>query len=113
MTGNVPVAVAFGNGIGAPAGYIFATVVLTVFSIGFVAMARRITSAVAFYGFISHGLGRVMGLASGLLAVLAYVVFEASIVGIFAYFADTTINAQLGLDLPWQLYAGSVPAHPS
>ncbi|SMD17748.1 APC family permease [Kibdelosporangium aridum] len=105
MTGNVPVAVAFGNGIGAPAGYIFATVVLTVFSIGFVAMARRITSAGAFYGFISHGLGRVMGLASGLLAVLAYIVFEASIVGIFAYFADTTINAQLGLDLPWQLYA--------
>ncbi|MBP2327853.1 amino acid transporter [Kibdelosporangium banguiense] len=106
MTGNVPVAVAFGNGIGAPAGYIFATVVLTIFSIGFVAMARRITSAGAFYGFISHGLGRVIGLASGLLAVLAYIVFEASIVGIFAYFADTTINAQLGVDLPWQVYAG-------
>ncbi len=106
MTGNVPVAVAFGTGIGAPAGYIFATVVLTIFSIGFVAMARRITAAGAFYGFISHGLGRVIGLASGLLAVLAYVVFEASIVGIFAYFADTTINAQLGVDLPWQLYAG-------
>ncbi|GAB3895185.1 APC family permease [Kibdelosporangium lantanae] len=80
--------------------------VLTVFSVGFVAMSRRITAAGAFYGFISHGLGRVVGLASGLLAVLAYVVFEASIVGIFAYFADNTINAQLGIDLPWQVYAG-------
>jgi amino acid transporter len=106
MTGNVPVAVAFGNGVGAPAGYIFATVVLTIFSVGFVAMSRRITAAGAFYGFVSHGLGRVIGLASGLLAVLAYVVFEASIVGIFAYFADNTINAQLGIDLPWQVYAG-------
>lgn len=106
MTGNVPVAVAFGNGTGAPAGYIFATVVLTIFSVGFVAMARNITAAGAFYGFVSHGLGRVIGLASGLLAVLAYIVFEASIVGIFAYFADNTMKAQLGVDLPWQLYAG-------
>jgi amino acid transporter len=106
MTGNVPVAVGAGNGIGAPAGYLFATVVLTVFSIGYVAMTRHITATGAFYGFISQGLGRVIGLASGLLAVLAYIVFEASIVGIFAYFAESTVSAQFGVHLPWQLYAG-------
>ncbi|MFE3198826.1 APC family permease [Embleya sp. NPDC059237] len=105
MTGNLPIAVGFGNGIGAPAGYLFATLVLSVFSIGYVAMAKHITSAGAFYGYISHGLGRVVGMASGLLAVLAYVVFEASIVGIFAYFADTTVNAQFGVDLNWSIYA--------
>jgi hypothetical protein len=43
MTGNVPVAVGFGNGTGAPAGYLFATVVLTIFTVGYVAMARYIT----------------------------------------------------------------------
>jgi len=105
MTGNLPIAVGFGNGIGAPAGYLFATLVLSVFSIGYVAMAKHITSAGAFYGYISHGLGRVVGMASGLLAVLAYVVFEASIVGIFSYFADTTVNDQLGVDLNWSIYA--------
>ncbi|MFJ8587229.1 APC family permease [Streptomyces sp. NPDC093595] len=110
MTGNLPIAVGFGNGTGAPAGYLFATLVLTVFSVGYVAMAKRITAAGAFYGYISHGLGRIAGMASGLLAVLAYIVFEASIVGVFAYFARTTVAAQLGVDLPWILYAAAMLA---
>ncbi|MGW0735807.1 APC family permease [Streptomyces sp. NPDC002851] len=105
MTGNVPIAVGFGNGTGAPAGYLFATLVLTVFSVGYVAMAKRITAAGAFYGYISHGLGRAAGMASGMLAVLAYVVFEASIVGVFSYFAKTTVADQLGVDLHWTVYA--------
>ncbi|MER5295170.1 APC family permease [Streptomyces pharetrae] len=108
MTGNLPIAVGFGNGTGAPAGYLFATVVLTVFSVGYVAMARRITAAGAFYGYISHGLGRITGMASGMLAVLAYIVFEASIVGVFSYFAQTTVEDQLGVDLPWIVYAAAM-----
>ncbi|MFF1378084.1 APC family permease [Streptomyces sp. NPDC058308] len=110
MTGNLPIAVGTGNGTGAPAGYLFATLVLTVFSVGYVAMAKRITAAGAFYGYISHGLGRVAGMASGMLAVLAYVVFEASIVGVFAYFARTTVLDQLGVGLPWVLYAAGMLA---
>ncbi|GAA0679926.1 APC family permease [Kitasatospora atroaurantiaca] len=105
MTGNLPVIVGGGNGVHAPAGFLFVTVVLTVFTIGYVAMARHITTAGAFYGFVSHGLGRVVGMASGLLAVLAYVVFEASIVGIFAYFAEQTFAAQFGIHWSWQVYA--------
>ncbi|MDN3293438.1 APC family permease [Streptomyces ficellus] len=110
MTGNLPIAVGFGNGTGAPAGYLFATLVLTVFSVGYVAMAKRITAAGAFYGYISHGLGRIAGMASGMLAVLAYIVFEASIVGVFAYFTRTTVADQLGVDLPWILYAAGMLA---
>jgi hypothetical protein len=37
MTGNLPVAVGFGNGLGAPGGFVIATIVSTIFSIGFVA----------------------------------------------------------------------------
>ncbi|OKJ97094.1 amino acid permease [Streptomyces sp. CB03234] len=112
MTGNLPIAVGFGNGngTGAPAGYLFATLVLTVFSVGYVAMAKRITAAGAFYGYISHGLGRIAGMASGMLAVLAYIVFEASIVGVFAYFTKTTVADQLGVDLPWIVYAAAMLA---
>jgi amino acid transporter len=108
MTGNLPIAVGFGNGTGAPAGFLFATVVLTVFSVGYVAMAKRITAAGAFYGYISHGLGRIAGMASGMLAVLAYVVFEASIVGVFSYFAQTTVHDQLGADISWIWYAAAM-----
>ena len=53
MTGNVPVAVGFGNGTGAPAGYLVATVVLTLFSVGYIAMSRYITAAGAFQSTLS------------------------------------------------------------
>lgn len=65
MTGNVPFMVSAGNGIGAPASYLVAMVVLAIFAVGFTSMAKHITSTGAFYGFISYGLGRTAGLASG------------------------------------------------
>jgi amino acid transporter len=108
MTGNVPVAVGYGNGTGAPAGFLFATVVLSIFAVGYVAMARHITTAGAFYGFVSHGLGRPLGMASGFLMLAAYMTMEASLVGIFAAFFDGTMNSQVGVDLPWLVYAAVV-----
>ncbi|MCT9929278.1 APC family permease [Planotetraspora sp. A-T 1434] len=105
MTGNVPIAVGFGNGLGAPAGYLFATIVLTIFSVGYVAMAKHITSAGAFYGYISHGLGQVVGMVAGLLATMAYVVFEASIIGFFAYSANDTFKTLAHVDIHWLWFA--------
>jgi amino acid transporter len=105
MTSNTPIAVGFGNGIGAPAGFLFATIILTLFTIGYVAMARHITTTGAFYGFISHGLGQVWGMASGMLATLAYVVFEGSLIGGFAYFANDAINTLVGVNIPWLVLA--------
>ena len=87
MLFNTPLSIGYGNGIGTPAGFMVATVVLTIFSVGYVAMARKVTAAGGFYSFISHGLGRELGMASGLAMVAAYSVFEVSLVGGFAYFA--------------------------
>jgi amino acid transporter len=106
MTGNVPIAVGSGNGLGAPAGFLVATVVLTLFTVGFVAMARHITTAGGFYGFISHGLGQVWGMAAGVLATLAYVVFEGSLIGIFSYFASYTLEQWFGWQVNWLVLAG-------
>ncbi|KOV60288.1 APC family permease [Streptomyces sp. MMG1121] len=105
MTGNVPFMVSSGNGVGAPASYLVAMVVLAIFSVGFTSMAKHITSTGAFYGFISYGLGRTVGLASGLLATFAYVVFEPALIGIFSTFATTTLKDQTGLHVPWWTFA--------
>jgi len=105
MTGNVPIAVGYGNGIFAPAGFLVATVVLTLFAIGYVAMARYITTAGAFYGFVTHGLGQVWGMATGALATMAYIVFEGSLIGIFSFFTHDALNRWLGIDLNWLLIA--------
>jgi amino acid transporter len=105
MTGNVPFMVSSGNGVGAPASYLVAMVVLAIFAVGFTSMAKHITSTGAFYGFISYGLGRTVGLASGLLATFAYVVFEPALIGIFSTFATTTLKDQTGLHIPWWAFA--------
>ncbi|NYG57132.1 amino acid transporter [Nocardioides daedukensis] len=105
MVGNVPIAIGSGNGANAPAGYLVATIVLSLFALGYSAMAKHITSTGAFYGYISHGLGRVVGMAAGALTTLAYVVFEAALVGIFAFFASTFVSAHLGPDVNWIWFA--------
>jgi amino acid transporter len=100
MLFNTPISVGYGNGLGTPAGFLVATIVLTIFSVGYVAMSRKVTAAGGFYSFISHGLGRELGLASGLSMVAAYSVFEVSLVGGFAYFATLKLN-QYGYHPSW------------
>lgn len=101
MSFNVPVGAGWGNGLGVPAGYLFATIVLTIFTIGFTAMAKHITTTGAFYGFISHGLGQVWGMAVGLLATIAYILFEGTLIGGFSYFAANTLNEMAGISVGW------------
>ena len=105
MVGNVPIAVGFGNGAYAPAGYFVATIVLTLFATGYAAMSRHITATGAFYGYISHGLGRITGLGAGFLTAMAYMVFEASLIGIFAFFGNDTFNTLFGVNVPWIVFA--------
>ncbi len=104
MLFNVPVAVQ-GGGYGAPAAFLIATVALTIFSVGYIAMSRRVTSAGGFYTFVSRGLGRIAGVGSGLLIALCYVIFAAAVVGVMGYFAATSIETWTGLTLPAWVYA--------
>lgn len=105
MVGNVPIAVGFGNGANAPAGYLVATIVLGLFALGYSAMSRHITATGAFYGYVSHGLGRIVGMAAGALTTMAYVVFEASLVGIFSFFAKSFFAEHLNLHVSWLVFA--------
>src|ERR1022692_1506825 len=100
MLFNTPIVVGFGPGIGAPAAFLFATVVLVIFSVGYVAMAREKTTAGGFYSYISHGLGREVGIGAGYGSLLAYSVFEASLAGGFAYFLNLKL-AEFGVNVGW------------
>jgi amino acid transporter len=100
MLFNVPIAVGYGNGIGAAASFLVATIVLTIFSVGFAAMARKVTAVGGFYSFISHGLGRELGMGFGFASIVAYSVFEASLCGGFAYFANLKL-AEWGINVSW------------
>ncbi|MBX3067682.1 MAG: APC family permease [Microbacteriaceae bacterium] len=100
MAGNTPYIIGYGVGKNAPGVFLAVTIVLTIFSIGYVRLARHITTTGAFYGFVSHGLGRLLGLGSGVLALFAYLIFEVAIAGAFAYFADAGLK-NLGFQIDW------------
>jgi len=106
MTGNLPIAVGYGDGMHGPAAFLVATIILTIFSVGYVAMTKHITATGAFYGFISQGLGQAAGMASGFLATMCYIVFEGSLIGILSSFAKTTIETVFsGPSVSWIWYA--------
>jgi amino acid transporter len=101
MLGNVPFAAGFGNGIYVPAAFLLATIVLTIFSVGYAAMASKVSSVGGFYSFISLGLGRDAGMAAGIASLASYSVFEASLTGLFAFFGNSWISAHFGINVPW------------
>ncbi|MFN0217222.1 MAG: APC family permease [Hyphomicrobium sp.] len=101
MLGNVPFAAGFGNGIYVPAAFLLATIVLTIFSVAYAQMARKVTSVGGFYSYISMGLGREFGMAAGLASFACYSVFEASLYGLFAFFANSWIQTKFGINISW------------
>ena len=108
MLFNVPVAT-FGGGTGVPAAFIIATIVLTIFSIGYVEMARRVSAAGGFYSFISHGFGQVLGMGTALLIAGCYIFFAAGVTGVTAYFLNATLNDWIGWGPPvWLAEIGTV-----
>jgi amino acid transporter len=108
MLFNVPV-ITLGAGSASPATFIIATITLAIFSVGYIEMARRVTTAGGFYSFVSHGFGQVLGMGTAGLIVVCYMIFSASLAGIVGYFANTTISDWFGVDIPaWAIMAASI-----
>jgi amino acid transporter len=100
MLFNTPIMVGYGEGKYAPSAFMFGAVVLVIFAVGYVAMARKKTTAGGFYSFISQGLGRELGMGMGFASVVGYSVFEASLCGGFAFFLNAKLNS-FGVHVGW------------
>lgn len=103
---NFPFSVGAGNEFGTPAGFLFTTVVLTIFSVGYVQMARKLSAAGGMFTYVSHGLGRPLGLMSGVSLAAAYTLFAASLIGGFAAFLQVALSRGFldvlpSVDIPW------------
>lgn len=105
MVAVLPVAIAFGNGIGVPGAYLVASLVLALFAIGYASMSRHLTNAGAFFAYITAGLGRRMGMAGGLVAIVVYNVFVLYVAGLVGYFGNQTFLAELGVNIPWEVFS--------
>ncbi|WP_411078724.1 APC family permease [Streptomyces sp. cmx-18-6] len=100
MAGVAPIALLLG-GIGAPVGYLVAGVTLAVFAVGFTTMSRHVRSAGAFYAYITRGLGKPVGIAAALIAMLGYNGMEIGVYGLLGSASADTAHALWGLDVPW------------
>ena len=103
--GVIPTAYATTGLIGIPAAFLAVAVVLGVFAAGYVAMARHVTSAGAFYAFVSAGLGRAAGVAAALVALLSYSFLQVGLYGALGPAAEAEAAAHLGIHAAWWAWA--------
>jgi amino acid transporter len=83
-----------------PIVYLVVAGILSIFTVGFVAMSRHIVNSGAFYSYISHGLGRVMGVGAAFVALPAYAMMQIGLFGLFGVVASGILEA-VGLRADW------------
>lgn len=88
-----------------PVAFVAVAVVLAIFSIGYVAMARQITNAGAFYTYVARGLGRIPGVAAAFVAVLAYNALQIALYGGFGVLANGLLLEKGGPDVKWWIWS--------
>ncbi len=103
--GNVPLAIGTGNGIGAPFGFLIASLILLVFAVGFVAMTPHVKEAGAFYSYITQGLGLRIGIGSAWLALVTYTAIQAGVYGYMGWAVNDLVVHYGGNSHPWWLYS--------
>ena len=81
------------------------SVILLIFAVGYTAMARHHTSTGAFYSFVSRGLRQPAGGAAAMIALLGYNAMQIGLYGLFAAAAAGFFSDNLGINLPWWVYA--------
>lgn len=104
IAGAVPIAVAIGNGAGAPAAYLAAGVIILLFSVGFVAMGRHVVDAGAFYTYIGKGLGRPAGSGSAGVALFAYCAVQAAMYGLYGVTVSGLVEHYSGVHVAWWVW---------
>ena len=113
LTGSAPLAAmmfndplsGYGIGIAVPAAFWVSAIAFTLFSVGYVEMARRKTTAGGFYSYTTYGFGRIIGLGTAVGIVLAYMLFAVGVNGVTTYFANTSIQNLTGFSMDWRIYA--------
>ncbi|WP_166880557.1 APC family permease [Salinibacterium sp. ZJ450] len=104
--GYLALVVAFGNGVGAPFMYLTVGVVAALFAVGFLAMVKDLARPGGLYAYITAGLGRLVGLGAGYVAIVTYLFAEVGLAifgGISLSFVVS--DAMGGPEIAWYWFA--------
>lgn len=102
--GGIPPSMLFGNGAGIAGAFLIVTLILLAFSVGYVAMARHVKNAGAFYAFTAQGLGGHLGGGAAMVAILSYNAMQIGLLGLLGAVASGTF-AGFGLELDWYIWS--------
>jgi amino acid transporter len=105
VAGVVPTGLAVTGLTGISIAFLAMAVVLALFAVGYVAMARHIANAGAFYAYISQGIGRPFGVGAAWLALVAYNCFQIAAYGGFGAIATPLFKDWFGIDVQWWVLA--------
>ena len=108
--GNVALSISLGNGSGAPAGFLIATVVMLLFAVGFVTMTPHVRQAGAFYAYVGKGLGDRAGVATAFLALVAYTAIQVAVWGYLGGVIRDLVARYGGPSVPWPVWTALVLA---
>jgi amino acid transporter len=107
LTGIVVVAslaIALGNGGGAPMSFLVVAAILLLFAVGYAQMSKLLVNAGGFYAFVVKGLGRTGGLVAGFIATLGYNFFVVGTIGTSGFFMQAIIGDLTGFEMHWYVW---------
>ena len=105
VAGVVPTGLAVTGLTGISIAFLAVAVVLAIFAVGYVAMARHIANAGAFYAYIARGIGRPFGVGAAWVALVAYNMFQIASYGGFGAIASPLFKDWFGVDIKWWVLA--------
>ncbi|WP_433349260.1 APC family permease [Micromonospora sp. CA-111912] len=90
---------------GMPLAFLVVGAVLALFSVGYVAMARRVENAGAFYAYVSRGLGRPAGVSAAWIAMMSYNALQVGLYGAIGAAASPVLQRLFDVDPAWWVVA--------
>ncbi|GLH99870.1 APC family permease [Phytohabitans aurantiacus] len=102
----VPLALAATGLIGFPIAIAAVAGILMIYAVGYLAMARHIPNAGAFYAYVAAGIGRPLGVGTSWGALATYCSFQLCCYGAFgAAIGAPLLTSWVGFDVPWYIPA--------
>jgi amino acid transporter len=110
IVGAAGVAIALGNGAGAPGAYLAVGAVIVLFAVGFTTITRHVDSRGGFFAVIRAGLGLRAGAGGAVVALLSYNAVQMAMYGLFGASVSALVAERLHVSTPWWLWAGAAIA---
>src|SRR5689334_14179459 len=82
LAGSVVATFAVTGVLAVPLSFLVLAVALWPFTVGYTAMSRHVSHAGVFYSYLAKGLGRVFGVAGGLVALVSYNAIQICLYGL-------------------------------